>query len=60
MSELEQKPEPHHPSLIHDIKRLSRYASVLGAALAVLCHLLPPHYRAICDALAELCKGESP
>ena len=39
-----------------DWKRFSRFAAKLGIALAIICHMLPPHYRAPCDALAQLCK----
>ena len=48
------------PHILADIRKLARYAATAGAALAVLCHLLPPHYRAICDAIASICKGDSP
>ena len=43
--------------LVADAKRLAGLAAKLGAALALLCHLLPPHYRPICDALASACTG---
>ncbi len=38
-----------------DVKLLARRAATFGAALAIFCHLLPPHYRAVCDHLASLC-----
>ena len=39
----------------HDARRVYRYAAIFGAALAVICHALPPQYRAVCNALAQLC-----
>jgi hypothetical protein len=43
------------PSLSADARRLYRTMLKWGALLAVLCHLLPPHYRAACNALASIC-----
>lgn len=46
-----------HPSLTSDLKRLWAAAVKIGAALAVVCHLLPPHYQAACHAISTLCGG---
>ncbi len=40
---------------IQDAKRLAKLGAKYGAILALLCHLLPPHYRPVCDTLASLC-----
>lgn len=40
---------------IADLKRLSRHAAAFGFVLALLCHMLPPHYRAVCNQLVSLC-----
>lgn len=44
--------------LFADLKRLWRHAALIGAVVAVVCHLVPPHYRVACDALASLCRME--
>lgn len=36
---------------------LMKRAAAVGALLAVLCHLLPPHYRYPCNAVARICRG---
>jgi hypothetical protein len=41
------------------LKKLVRVAMAAGIVLALLCHLVPKHYRAICDAVATLCTGGS-
>lgn len=49
-------------SIVADLKQLARFAiksGAIGAVLALACHLLPPHYRAACSALASLCNGGS-
>ena len=45
------------PSLTADLKRLWAAAVKIGAALAITCHLLPPHYQAACHAISTLCGG---
>lgn len=45
------------PSLTDDARKLARKAARLGAALALLCHVLPPEYRAVCEAIADVCRG---
>ena len=42
--------------LVGEASKLVKWAAGAGATLAVICHLLPPHYRVPCDALAHLCK----
>lgn len=37
--------------------KLLRRAAAVGAALAILCHFLPPKYRAPCRTMAHLCKA---
>jgi len=49
---------PTQPNLLADAKAVSKKAAIAGAILAVLCHLLPPHYRVICDQVAAICRGE--
>lgn len=41
--------------LADDVRRWARAAAKWGAVLAVLCHLLPQHYRPVCDQIAALC-----
>lgn len=41
--------------LAADIRRLASWAARWGAALAIICHLLPPHYRLPCEAVAKVC-----
>jgi hypothetical protein len=41
--------------LVRDWKRFSKIAAKIGIVLAIVCHALPPHYRAPCDVLARLC-----
>lgn len=51
--------EPEHLTgldrLAADIKRLAGLAAKWGAVLAIICHLLPPHYRLPCEAVAKVC-----
>jgi hypothetical protein len=42
--------------LVRDWKRLSKFAVKLGIVLAIVCHALPPRYRAPCDHLKALCR----
>jgi len=46
--------------LVQDAKRVAKLAAKLGAILAVVCHLLPPHYRVPCDAFARICSSLTP
>lgn len=48
------------PSPSSDFRALAKRAAQIGAVLAVLCHLVPPHYRAVCTTLATLCTGGHP
>lgn len=41
--------------LVADLKRLWRHAALIGAVLAITCHVVPPQYRVACDVLAQLC-----
>jgi hypothetical protein len=43
--------------LVQDVKRLWSLAAKVGAILAIVCHLLPPHYRVPCNAIASFCRG---
>lgn len=45
--------------LVQDVKRLWRHAALIGAVLAVLCKLLPPEYRALCQAIVAACIGSA-
>jgi hypothetical protein len=45
------------PSIVADFRRLARHAALVGFALALLCHLVPHDYRAVCRALATLCSS---
>lgn len=52
-------PEPAKaPDIVADAKKFAKMAAIAGSVLAMLCHLLPPHYRVICDQLAAICRGE--
>lgn len=53
-------PKPDIKGDITRIKKLVRFAMALGTILAVCCHVLPPHYRTVCNAVAALCTGEAP
>ena len=53
MSESPKQPR----NLAEDARKLARYAAWIGAILALVCHLVPPHYRAACEALAAICRG---
>lgn len=44
--------------LLADIRRLWHHAALIGVALAIICRVVPPHYRVACDALAQLCRME--
>lgn len=53
-------PEKKKPSLKQDLSRLKRLARIsvaVGTLLAIACHFLPTHYRAVCNAVATLCTG---
>lgn len=39
------------------LKRLAKIAAAVGTILALVCHFIPPHYRAVCNAVAALCTG---
>lgn len=44
--------------LKRDIRRFSKHAAALGFVIGLVCHLLPPQYRAVCNAIASLCGAE--
>jgi hypothetical protein len=48
-------PDPR-PSLIVDLRRLAKHAAGIGAAVALVCHFLPPQYHHVCDVLSQLCR----
>ncbi len=37
--------------------RIARWAALIGGVLAVVCHFLPQNYRALCQAVANICTG---
>lgn len=39
------------------LARRAKRAALLGAALAIVCHLLPSDYRAPCEVLLSVCTG---
>lgn len=45
------------PHFMDDVRRLARLAAKLGLFLALACHLVPPQYRLLCDAVAKVCTG---
>lgn len=45
------------PSITEDAKKVAKRAAQLGAFLAIVCHLVPPDYRAVCNLVADLCTG---
>lgn len=40
---------------MQDVKRFYKHAAIIGALLAIICHVVPPQYRVACDALARFC-----
>lgn len=38
-------------------KRRVAYTALFGAVLAVICHFVPPEYRAACNFIASVCSG---
>lgn len=46
---------PTQPTIRGDLVRFRKHAAVIGAMLAIICHIVPPDYRAVCDALASIC-----
>ena len=38
-------------------KKTARRGVIVGAILAIVCHIVPPDYRALCDAVATICSG---
>lgn len=45
------------PSITEDVRRLAALAAKLGVLLALACHIVPPDYRLLCDAIARVCTG---
>ncbi len=39
------------------IAKWRKRAVIVGVVLALICKTLPPDYRAICEAAAQLCTG---
>jgi len=52
-----EKKKKKKPTIGEDLRRLRRYAAIAGMVLAIVCHIVPPKYRAACDALASICTG---
>lgn len=48
------------PTITGDLRRLRKHAAIAGVFLAVLCHLVPPDYRAVCNTIASVCTGGLP
>ena len=44
------------PSITEDAKKVAKRAAQLGALLAMVCHLVPPEYRAVCNLIADVCR----
>lgn len=42
--------------IVADIRRLIKHAAVIGVVLGIVCHMLPPSYRPICETLHSLCR----
>ena len=38
-------------------KKWYKRVALAGAALALVCHFLPPDYQAVCHAIANVCTG---
>lgn len=43
--------------LSDDAKKAAKYGARIGFLLAIVCHLVPPEHRAVCELLAKLCTG---
>lgn len=41
-------------------RKWAKRAALIGVLIGLACHLVPPDYRAVCDALAALCTGSTP
>ena len=41
-------------------KRRILYTALVGAALAIVCQLVPPDYQAACNIVASICSGGIP
>lgn len=39
------------------VKKIVKRAAVAGFVLALLCPVLPPEYRPVCELIAKLCTG---
>ena len=50
---------PMRPEEVEAAKAVAKRAAVAGFVLAVLCHLVPPDYRVVCETLSKLCTGGS-
>jgi hypothetical protein len=40
-----------------DLKKLASRGALLGFALAIACHFVPPDYRLACEAIVKVCTG---
>ena len=47
------------PSITEDFERLAKLAAKAGFWIAIICSVVPEHYRVACHALANLCTGGS-
>ncbi len=41
--------------LLEDLKRYRKHAALIGIALALVCQVVPPQYRVVCDVVRQLC-----
>lgn len=59
-----KKPHKTGVEIFHEdvekVSGLTKYAAKVGFVLAIICHLLPPHYRVLCGYLASVCHGDLP
>jgi hypothetical protein len=40
-----------------DAKKAVTFGARIGFALAIICHLVPHEYRAVCELIAKICTG---
>lgn len=38
-------------------KKIYKRVAFVGALLGMICHLLPPHYQAVCSFISNACTG---
>lgn len=45
-------------TVAEETKKVMKRAAQFGAVLAIVCQLLPHHYKVICEAVAQICRGQ--